>query len=30
MFDAYVEALKNKGVADAEKKIFISNIPIRT
>lgn len=30
MFDAYVEALSKAGVTDAEKKIFVSNIPIRT
>jgi Protein of unknown function (DUF2971) len=30
MFDAYLEALSNAGVAEAGKKIFISNIPIRT
>jgi hypothetical protein len=30
MFDAYVEALSNAGVAEAAKKIFISGIPIRS
>ena len=30
MFDAYMEALSNAGVAEANKKIFISGIPIRS
>jgi hypothetical protein len=30
MFDAYVEALSNVGVAEAGKKVFISGIPIRS
>jgi Protein of unknown function (DUF2971) len=30
MFDAYVEALSNAGVAETGKKIFISGIPIRS
>lgn len=30
MFDAYVDALSKAGVAEAGKKIFISNIPIRS
>ncbi len=30
MFDAFMDALTNAGVADAGKKIFISNIPIRS
>jgi hypothetical protein len=30
MFDAYVDALSKAGVAEAGKKVFISNIPIRS
>jgi hypothetical protein len=30
MFDAYVDALSKAGVVDADKKIFISGIPIRS